>query len=347
MFRKELAFTLHQAVRNELPSIKRSHCHELIAAAFGFNSRASMDAQGMLTQSALLNDGEWDEYDSWDDTFDEEEPAQEYSEVDVNQLSTRLDALGLRTEHATRIADVISNLLREPQIVFADYGSLWHEDAREHIIERAKTHPNAAYALACFNECSMPPSSEAYWYNQRRQGIELNTTQIEFADEYGEAFEQANLYQSLLKKAAQLGHADAAYVMADVVESEEEHESWLRKAANLGSVQAQSHLAIHYEESKWLECAANQGDFSCLDTLARQAFEQPNSESLIEGYKWVKLAKLYGHDLTRSIADNDEDYGPVFVLHEGIHLPKATKAQIDQAARDATETYKQYSTDLD
>ncbi len=63
----------------------------------------------------------------------------------------------------------------------------------------------------------------------------------------------------------------------------------------------------------------------------------------IEAHKWALLAELYGENLTQTLADNDEDYGPVFVVYEGINLPKISEVQRTQAATEAAAIYQRRS----
>ncbi|CAG36791.1 unknown protein [Desulfotalea psychrophila LSv54] len=58
----------------------------------------------------------------------------------------------------------------------------------------------------------------------------------------------------------------------------------------------------------------------------------------VRSHFWNHLTRLYGHDLTSSVADNDKDYGPVF-LSTGLQLPNVSESMRLDAVRQAEEFF--------
>jgi TPR repeat protein len=140
-----------------------------------------------------------------------------------------------------------------------------------------------------------------------------------------------------MKQAANLGFADAAFEMAE--QGGEDALDWYRQAAEAGQVDAQAMLARHYREYKWFETAAEGGDFGCLYELAQEASERTDEPSRFDAHKWVYLAELYGHNLTQSRADNEEDYGPAEIIFVGVRLPELSAERRAEAARVAQSVF--------
>ncbi|MEH6472213.1 MAG: hypothetical protein V7752_13270 [Halopseudomonas sp.] len=175
-------------------------------------------------------------------------------------------------------------------------------------------------------------------YRERLKGTVLSGIQEEFADEYKQSLDNFKLHGSLLIEAADKGHAVAAFELAEL--DGDDSEKWYRRSASLGSVDAQSVLALTYKENDWLVKAAEGGDRDCLYELAQAASNRTDEQSAIDAHKWIILADLYGYNLTQSLADNDEDYGPAFVIFEGVNLPKISAPLRAQAAREASDIYQ-------
>ena len=99
----------------------------------------------------------------------------------------------------------------------------------------------------------------------------------------------------------------------------------------------------HQGKSEWVIRAAEGGSRDCLEELARSAASKSDDRSVFEAHKWTALATHYGFNLTQSVADNDEDYGPVYVMYEGIYLPSIKPEMKAEAQAEALKILKRHS----
>ncbi|ENH2301046.1 hypothetical protein ABVY30_004428, partial [Vibrio parahaemolyticus] len=98
-----------------------------------------------------------------------------------------------------------------------------------------------------------------------------------------------------------------------------------------------------YSDTQYEELLAFSGNIEAILNLMEK-YEHSSKES--EQYKLIflnELANLYGYYPTQSIADNDEDYGPVFILYAGISLPKVSKELELKAKAEAQKVFNQHN----
>lgn len=335
MLRKQLAFFIQQQCAAESSiTLKRSHIHEFIAAYLGFASQAAMDVEG-----ALFENVEYWELPDYKYVNDD-------STTDSRQQDCILRArdLGYSLDAAEKVAATLNTLLREQALSFIDYASIerlyWDlEDLSEEnqrVLEGLvqKGQAGAQFALAALYRFEEPLNeNDGYWYRMQQSGRALTSVQKGFAEGYAAHLALYKHFLALLKQAASQGYAQAAYSLA--THDHENAEFWVRRGAELGSPEAQSELATVYGESDWLERAAEGGDFDSLYELALHASRGSDEAAKVETHKWVHLAKLYGFDLTRTLVDNEEDYGPVFITFEGVWLPALSPELQAEAAKTA------------
>tara|TARA_R110002167_G_scaffold274275_2_gene480369 strand:- start:2241 stop:3266 length:1026 start_codon:yes stop_codon:yes gene_type:complete len=337
MIRKSFAFALQKQTKSDFGiDLKRSHAYEFIAAYLGFSSQAAMDTQGVLFKSI----------DRWlgDDSSTGED--QKKSILLCQNRALNLDYIA---EQAQLVAEVLSRMYLELDLSFIEYSeiveSFWDlEEVSDDNLKSLKTlasngNSDAIFCLACIYKTETPPAErDGHWYRERQKGTVLSVVQAEFADEYKQSVDNFKLRHSLLIEAADKGHAVAAFELAELDDGDSE--TWYRRSADLGCVEAQSVLALTYNENDWLVKAAEGGDRGCLYELAQAASNRTDEQSVVDAHKWIILADLYGYNLTQSLADNDEDYGPAFVIFEGVNLPKISGPLRAQAAREASDIYQ-------
>lgn len=344
MIRKQLAFTLQQQCTELGIELKRSHAHELIAAYWGFASQAAMDTRGLIySESHHLADP--DEFDDDDDFVFDNTDSEDTDESSVLGCIRRAQDLGYPTPSAERVVEALERLIDSATLAFIEYDDFadtyWGLDSlddelRATLEKRAeKKHPGALYALASLCRMEAPPSAgDGYWYRAQQAGQTLNAVQTQFAEEYAARASHYKDYRALLCQAATFGHPKAAFEWAEQDEANAEH--WIRRAAEGGHVAAQAAMADITGLREWQLKAAEGGDFESLYELAQEAAEKHDEASKVAAHKWVYLAELHGHNLTQTRVDNDEDYGPVEVIFEGVWLPKLSaelKAEAERAAQ--------------
>jgi hypothetical protein len=98
-------------------------------------------------------------------------------------------------------------------------------------------------------------------------------------------------------------------------------------------------LAFSSDKPEFLVEAAEHGDKTCIDKIARQ---ESSPEKI---HYWNELAELYGHDITSNEAINDG--GNWFVGHEGIDLPIISNQEKNEVKIKAKATFDKYSKNCD
>ncbi|RRC98282.1 hypothetical protein [Amphritea balenae] len=329
MIRKNFSYDIQKHSKNHGIALKRSHAYELIAAYFGYSSQAAMDASGfMMFNMYAIN----------------------YEDFSVTNVTERSAQLGYSTSEADTFAQVLSRLVDEQNLSFSEYLSSmderWEldnleETSLQELEYLSATQPGAQYSLACLNEIEPSSERDSYWFKKQQQGIELTPSQKQFADDYEAALNQFSFYRSLLVKAANNGHGNAAFDLAE--QGGNDADKYYQQAAELGCVEAQEFLGLSKNDIKWKVDAAKGGSRECLEELARSAADKNDEISAFEAHKWTALAKHYGFDLTQSLADNDEDYGPAFIIYVGLNLPSIAQEMKVEAHAEAFKIFQQYS----
>ncbi len=333
MPRKQLAYSFKNEAKQQLNlDLLTSHAHELIAAYFGFSSLAGMDSDGVILEFSNIDE---DCYSLDDD--DEVEP-------DRALFYSRAQKFGCPESKLEALFQLLLQLIESTNLLFISYGSdidysLSDKNKDAVVGMFKKGHCNAVFLL----QCERPKESDLYWYKQKQAGENVPANMAEFAIESEKKFLDYQLFRSslLLLETADNLCAETALLLAK--HADEDQERLYVRAAELGSCEAKSVLATGYEYKEWLEPAAKAGCASSLELLARRAADGDTNESAFEAHKWIYLSELYGYNLIQSTADNDEDYGPVFVLFEGIELPNIPEKEVAKALAVAQKIYAENS----
>ena len=332
---KELAHAAQQTLQDRAGcNVKRSHVHELLAAAFGFSSWAAFLAEAVLADQAVGD-----------------APSGTLPQV-IGRAVQLQYAPGVASEIAIALLEFVAqhqlsfvrwselhNLLT-PARLDADDVELDGQDHREydeaaigltrdglltsplllHNLERAAQTPNPQphVLLAALYKCQRP---NPYLYEQSLSGQVLTAVERRWVDEYLRLEPQFRLYEVHLKAAAlggvraaaleyaaafdsqeffQLaeslsGDVDAA-AMAEIAPTPEARAKWLRDAAAQGSPSALEELAFKGDE--WAEeRLAQSGDSHWLRSATERAIARGDS---LKAWIWQYVALAHGEDLTRS-----------------------------------------------
>jgi len=330
---KNIIYSAHQRLEQvaNLP-VKRSHVYELIAAAFGFNTYASLTNQAFLIQS---------------------KKSRPLEAKHMDLLQQRSEALGYRSiltepltevmkEHrisALSFSDLVSQLKSEDYLNEYDWES---DDSTQlispevfHALEAAAKsgNPLAHYAIALHHansdESDEDGISSDYWYKQMQSGRELNGAEKEFALAYLQQLTSQNKYQFHLREAGRLGFELALLDLAEKFDDHAFFESDHRdvEADPMRVADIAMELGRTEDYRYWLKLAADSGNLSAI----RELIKIHEKDDPIQCWTWIYLSKLLGKDLTKdnyyAIHENgswyDDDVGgPMFVDgEEGVDLP--------------------------
>ena len=371
---KQLAFDAQQHIQTKTgATFKRSHVYELLAAAFGFSSYASLCAEYVFTQGGLTS----------------RRPAK-HSES-VGRRSLELDyppetALRLAqtlptylTDHdigVIRIADLVAHLRFEsnrgsdhevgesdddPEDEEESYGRWFDREslATPILLEGLtaageKGDANAHYALALIYDPSDDPYDEPnagsnYWYNEERNGRVLTGVEKEWADEYAVMLSRSEKYENHLRVAGALDHEAALLEMAERFGDPAFFERPTDFSASIDAAHAADvaeHLGRRKDAWRCRAIAAQQGDTEAM----RELIEGYDRLNLQQCWTWFYLAEMLGTDLAkdeyRAINEDGSDYdddvgGPAYVGGRGgVELEPIDADQDAAARRAATSLYQ-------
>ena len=344
---KNIIYSAHQSLGQFASiSVKRSHVYELLAAAFGFNTYASLTSKAILIQRKSP-----------------------HSEDAIN-----LDLLQQRSEefgYGSILAGVLPVIMREhrigaltlsnlvAQLKSYDYleGYDWDDDHSSqqvspeafHALEAAAKigNPIAHYAIALHyenrDESNEEGISNDYWYKQMQSGRELSAIEKEFALAYQEQLTSQKKYQFHLREAARLGCELAILDLAEKFGDHAFFEGDYRDidADPMRVAEIADELGRSDDHRYWLTIAADSGNISAM----RELIEKYDDEDLLRCWTWVYLSKLLGNDITQdhrvAIHDDGSSYdddvgGNAHVIGEdGIDLPILESEQDSLAKADA------------
>ena len=364
---KQFAFDTQQHLQTQTrTAFKRSHVYELLAAAFGFNSYASLCADYIFTQGGLT---------SRRPAKHGESVGRRSLELDYQPETALLLAQALPA-HLTdqdigviRIADLVAHLryetnrvtdheLDEPDDDADDestYGPWFDREslATPILLEGLLTAANkgdadAHYALALIYAPSddpydEPSSGSDYWYNEARNGRVLSGVEKEWADEYAAMQTRSEQYEHHLRAAGALDHEAALLEMAERLGDPAFFERPANAYANIDAAHAAdvaNHLGRRKDAWRWRTIAAQQGDTEAM----RELIEGYDRLNLLQCWTWFYLAELLGVDLSAeeyaAIHENGAPYdddvgGPMFVDGRGGVELEPLNAEQDAAARRA------------
>jgi TPR repeat protein len=367
---KQLAFDTQQYLQAQTSTaFKRSHVYELLAAAFGFNSYASLCAEYVLTQGGLTS----------------RRPAK-HSES-VGRRSLELDYLPeTALQHAQalpayltnqeigviRIADLVAHLRYETNRVTDheldeiedeedSYGPLFDRVSiatpilLDGLMSAAnKGDADAHYALGLIYAPSddpydKPRSGSDYWYNEARNGRVLTGVEKEWADEYAAMRSRSEKYEHHLRAAGALGHEAALLEMAESFGDPAFFERLGEFSASIDAAHAADvaeHLGRRKDAWRWRTIAAQQGDTEAM----RELIEGYDRLNLKQCRTWFYLAELLGTDLSadeyEAIHENGSRYdddvgGPMFIDgRSGVELESLNPEEDATARRAAAVLYQ-------
>lgn len=359
---KTIAHLAHQCIASDGgPSIKRTHVHELIAAAFGYGSLAALQAEAILFADP---DEATDDRPTRVDAVKARSRELRYPDPTGDLIATRLcDVLAEHHLDAIRIADLVRSLRgdthpdewiepdddpdegdgddegpsrRYPWEFGFDDG-----DPDPILLEglnaaAERGSPLAHYALALIHGANRYLERDSgirpYWYEQRQAGVILEGVQIEWADAWQRHITARQAFEHHLREAARLQHPSAAIDLARHFRDPSIFESGLdlsrqdpRQLADLATS-----LGRHADAQRWLTIAAEAGDTGAMYAL----IEGHDADDLQRCWTWLYLAQLHGVDLTKdryhAIHEDGSDYdddvgGPMYADGvDGLHLEPLT-----------------------
>lgn len=365
---KQFAFDTQQHLQAQTRiAFKRSHVYELFAAAFGFNSYASLCADCVFTQGGLTI----------------RRPA-EYGES-VGRRCLELDYLpetALQLAQALpvyltdqdigviRIADLVAHLRYETNRVTDQELDEFDDDAEDEedtygpcfdreslatpilldglLAAANKGNADAHYALALIYAPSddpydEPSSGSDYWYNEERNGRVLIGVEKEWADEYTAMQTRSEKYEHHLRAAGALDHEAALLEMAERFGDPAFFERPANAYSNIDAAHAAdvaNHLGRRKDAWQWRTIAAQLGDTEAM----RELIEGYDRLNLQQCWTWFYLAELLGTDLSadeyEAIHENGSRYdddvgGAMFVDGRGGVELEPLNAEEDATARRA------------
>jgi len=370
---KQLAFDTQQHLQAQTrTAFKRSHVYELLAAAFGFNSYASLCAEHVFTQGCLTS----------------RHPAK-YGEsvgrrcLELDYLpETALQLAQAIPVHLTdqdigviRIADLVAHLRYETNRVTdheldesdddaddeSTYGPWFDRESLatpillEGLLAAAdKGDADAHYALALIYAPSddpydEPSSGSDYWYNEEQNGRVLTGVEKEWADEYAGMLARSDKYEHHLRAAGALDHEAALLEMAERFGDPAFFDRQGDFCASIDAAHAADvaeHLGRRKDAWRWRTIAAQQGDTEAM----RELIEGYDRLNLQQCWTWFYLAELLGTDLAkdeyRAINEDGSDYdddvgGPAYVGGRGGLELEPIDADQDATARQAAASLHQ------
>ncbi|MFI8742912.1 hypothetical protein [Stutzerimonas zhaodongensis] len=330
---KELAYTTKQQLEFATrQSFRHSHIYELLAASFGFNTRASLDAAHIMAVT---------------------ERPQEPVASSLATLHRRLVELGYEAVADTAGAALLSMIADQRlgvtsvesviDVLQQDHWACreeWYEvdeyedeapgsesvgnpspslapakialliDGLNGAASRGSAAAHYALALIYRGDDLSEEESSSYWYSLMEQGRDLHGVQLEWATVYKTHLLNTEREALHLAEAARLGWADARLDIALEKAQRAEHqgdrgqaEHWYKEAAALGHVEAMRALAWLAEQSRdadsarhWNHQAALHGDVDAM----RDLIDEDDHGNLFESWVWVYLAERLGTDLRES-----------------------------------------------
>lgn len=343
---KELAHAAQQTLKTRAGcDVKRSHVHELLAAAFGHSSWAAF-----LSESVLSDGGVGDAPAGASPRVIGRAVQLQYAQgAAVEMAGALLDFVAERQLSSVRwseLADVLTPAMRvaDDDGLDRDDEEDWDDDDEAvpvdppigltrdrllrsplllHGLEHAAEAPNprAHHLLAALYRCERP---NPYLYEESLKGRVLTTVERSWVDEYLRLEPQFRKYEAHLKAAALGGVRSAAVEYAAAFDSQEFFELAERLSGDVDAARMARIAATPESRATWLRNAAEQGSKSALEQLARA------------GDEWAeeRLAELGDADWLRSAAERASAKGDALkawtwqylALEHGVNLTKSTMA---------------------
>jgi TPR repeat protein len=375
---KQLAFEAQQHLQAKTGiAFKRSHIYELLAAAYGFNSYASLCADHVFTQGSITSHP----------AQHGESVGRRYLELDYPpetalQLAQVLpDYLTEQDIGVIRITDLVAHLRYETSGMYSLNDDEFNDDESDDDFEDGadgtlapwvddefiaspillegltaaaeKGNADAHYALALLHAPSdgsydEPSAGREYWYQEERNGRVLAGVEKEWADEYAAMLNRSNKYEHHLRAAGELGHEAALLEMAERFGDPAFFERMTSFSLDVDANRAAdvaAQLGRSNDASRWRTEAARQGDTEAM----RDLIEGDDRSNPQQCWTWFYLTKLLGTDLSKSEYEainedgspyDDDVGGPAYVDGRGgVELEPIDSEQEAAARRAATDLY--------
>ena len=325
---KNTVYSAHQRLKDVTnPPVKLTHVYELLAAAFGFNSYASLKSVAILTN---LNDPITANLDS----ILQRASLLGYQAFPDGELVAIIEEEGLRT---LTFSELAIKLREDDHFV---------DDDLDQLIA-AETNAWANYCLALYYEDSSDDDQvgSGYWFKQMQAGRKLSGIDKTLALEYKEQQANRNRYEYHLRKAASLGCDLALLDLAEKFDESSFFEGDYRNVAAdpMSVAEIAQNLGRSKDQYHWLTVAAEAGNIDAM----RELIGSFDSKDLVRCWTWIYLSQLLGEDLTKNrhyaIHENGSSYdddvgGPMFVDGtDGINL-ESLKDEQDQLAKLAAKS---------
>ena len=343
---KELAHLAQQALQDRAGSpVKRSHVHELLAAAFGHRSWAAFHSEAVLADAGIGS----------------------APTGGLPELIGRAVQLGYPQSAAAIIATSLQSLIAEHQLAAISWADLhatlipppkvddrddlgdddddegWDDEppgaeastagpAREQLmgspmlvssLEQAAgpANPQGHFLLAALCRCSRP---NPYLYEESLKGRVLTAIERGWVDDYVRLEPQYRRYEAHLKAAALGGVRAAALEYGKVFEAPEFIAMADQMAGDVDALEMARLAPSDESRARWLRTAAEQGSRTALEALAA------------DGDAWAEdqVAAWAEPHWLRSAADRAIDSGDAMrawtwqylALERGVDLTRSTMA---------------------
>lgn len=348
---KNTIYSAHQRLEQvaNIP-VKRSHVYELIAAAFGFNTYASLTSKAILIQR---------ESSGSVDAVNLGLIQQRSVELGYGNIFTAELPMIMRDQRISTLifADLIAQLRSDDYFDRYD----WERDDSDLLdsieifraleLSAKAGNPLAHYVLALHHDNSdengKGGAGNDYWYKQMQSGRELSGIEKEFALTYQRQLSSDNKYHYHLREAARFG-CDLA--LLDLAEKFDDHAFFEGNYRDVDAhpmriAEIADGLGRSDDRRYWLAVAADTGNIGAM----RESIKNHENEDPLRCWTWVYLSQLLGEDLTQdnhyAIHENgslyDDDIGgPMFVDGvDGIELQPLESGQDQQAKTNAESLF--------
>lgn len=349
MAMKELAYTAKRQLESAThQSFRNAHVHELLAACFGFKSRAALyanhvlavlDAEPMVPgehllslQRRLVELGYLHAVEAAGTTLMHLIQERRLGALTIEAVLAELNGYSWEFQYGWTGEDEddeASASQRQPSLDTDHIDLLIHG-----LAEVAKRdHAMAHYALALIyrgDDLDVAEGSE-YWHSQLAQGRELKGIELEWAQAYKKSMSFPQREAFHFQEAARLGYIDAQLEQAQIAAEQAEEQGDFEGA------------------KRWFTEAATLGDVNAMRAL----IDEYDQQSLFQNWVWIFFSELLGNDLRKSslrayhdggmYADQDYDDdqgGPLYVAgDEGVELAEVSAEQALEARRIAEQLF--------
>ncbi|MFT3953794.1 MAG: hypothetical protein QM722_05180 [Piscinibacter sp.] len=353
--------------------LKRSHVHEVLAALLGFASYASLNSRAALGQRSryspsaprdiaaaasraldlgyappsppiiaalvaeaaeaerlcvvplryLLADlGIETDSEEWDELEDHVSDSDSFEDEDRSA----------RDESAMPSIDLDSSVLRESLERMADAGS-------------ASAHLALAQLDEGLDELEESGINDGrYWFEQQQAGRALTGVELEWAEDFRRKGEARSSREEHLRRAAALGSAEAALILAEEDPTDETFELAARVAGDRYADRL-GELALSCgrrdDARNWFRVAAQGGDTDAMKTLASGL-----ESNLKSAWTWVHLARLLDVDVMAYHAVGEDGYELSPDADDAVPIYAAGGFELDPLSRHDDEAAKHRAREL-